>query len=155
MIHFVIPCGAEKAEAPAPARELYLGQAFRLALAAAEAEAAATERDLGTPARVLILSAKHGLVSPDAELAPYDVKVSDAEAIGPVALAASLVLAGVEEGDELYAMLPRAYRELLAEAAELAHGGIVQDVYEAAPGIGWQRGVASSLIRTAGKELGR
>lgn len=151
-IHFIVPCGAAKATQAAPARELYLGQSFRLALAAAEAEAAATTRDLGIEARVLILSAKHGLVSPDAELEPYDVKVSDAEAIGPVALAASLVLAGVEEGDELYAMLPRAYRELLAEAAADLP---VHDVYEAAPGIGWQRGVASSLIRHEGLELGR
>ena len=144
MIHFIVPCGAEKASEAAPARFLYEGQAFRLALAAAEAEAEATFRDLGLEADVLILSAKHGLVSPDAELEPYDVKVSDAEAIGPVALAASLVMAGVEEGDELYSMLPRAYRELLEEAAADLP---VFDVYEAAPGIGWQRGVASSLIR--------
>lgn len=149
---FVIPCGAAKAPGAAPARELYDSANFRLTLAAAQAEAEATTRDLGVEARVLILSALHGLVELDAELEPYDVTMGSPEAIGPVALAASLVLAGAVEGDELYAFLPKAYRELL----ELAATDLpVFDLYEAAPGIGWQRGVSSSLLRHAGLELAR
>jgi hypothetical protein len=149
MIHFIIACGAEKGQAPAPARELYRGSAFRHFLAAAEAEAEATRRELGVEAQVLIYSALHGLVSPETELAPYDVRITDAEAIGPVALAATVIAAGIAHGDEAYGMLPKAYRAKLAEACELADDVALQDVYEAAPGIGFQRGVASSLIRTA------
>jgi hypothetical protein len=42
-------------------------------------------------------------------------------------------------------MLPKAYRARLAAAAFQADIA-VQDVYEAAPGIGYQRGVASTLM---------
>lgn len=149
--YFIIPCGGAKLAHSAKASELYASPNFRLALAAAQAEAEATTRDLGVEARVLIMSALHGIVELDAELEPYDVKVGDADAIGPVALAASLVLAGVQEGDAIYAMLPRAYRELLEEAAEVP----VFDVYEAAPGIGFQRGVSASLLRSSDLGLGR
>jgi hypothetical protein len=148
-IHFIIACGAGKAAQAAPARELYSGSGFRHFLAAAEAEAEATRRELGEAVQVHIFSALHGLVSPEAVLAPYDVKINDAQAIGPVALAASVVLAGIAPGDEVFGMLPKAYRLQLTEACELAADVAVQDVYEAAPGIGFQRGVASSLIRTA------
>lgn len=149
MIHFIVSCGAEKAPAAAPAQELYSGSAFRHFLAAAKAEAEATRRELGQPVQVLIFSALHGLVSLETELAPYDVRITDAEAIGPVALAASAIAAGIVHGDEVFGMLPQAYRAKLAEALELADDVALQDVYEAAPGIGFQRGVASSLIRTA------
>lgn len=58
----VIQCGKAKLDRPAPARDLYISQPFRMARAA-------VERD-GRP--WLILSARHGLVSPDHLLAPYD-----------------------------------------------------------------------------------
>ena len=148
MIHFIIPCGAEKAEAASPARELYRGSAFQLQLVAAEAEAEATRRELGQDARVLILSALHGLVSPDEIVAPYDVRMDSGDSIPAAALAASAILQGITEGDEIYSMVPKAYRARLAQASELIGVG-VQDVYEAAPGIGYQRGVCSSLIRGA------
>jgi hypothetical protein len=154
MILFVIPCGAEKATQAAPARELYRGSAFQLQLVAAEAEAEATRRDLGVEARVLILSALHGLIGPDEIVAPYDVRMDSGDSIPAAALAASAILQGITEGDEIYSMLPAAYRARLAQATELIGVG-VQNVYEAAPGIGFQRGVCSSLIRTAGEELAR
>ena len=59
---FLIACSAHKLDHPAPARELYTGQAFRLAIAAADR----------CGADVLILSALHGLVQPGEVLAPYD-----------------------------------------------------------------------------------
>ena len=59
---FLIACSAAKLDHPAPARELYTGQAFRLAMAAADR----------CGADVLILSALHGLVQPGEVLAPYD-----------------------------------------------------------------------------------
>lgn len=145
-IIFVVPCGGEKADAAAPAADLYTGSAFRHQFAAAVAEAEATERDLDTEARVLILSALHGLVEPDAVLAPYDVKMGAAGSITAEALAETAADAGIDYGDEVYAMLPAAYRTAL-EAA-LADADVpVFDVYEAAPGIGYQRGVCSSLNR--------
>lgn len=71
---YVVPCGAAKLDGPAPARELYVGAHFRFALAAVEAAAA---RD---GARVMILSARHGLVDLDDELAPYDEKLTTVRA---------------------------------------------------------------------------
>lgn len=145
--YFVVPCGAAKLGSAAPARLLYTGSAFRHALAAAEGEAAATERDMGVETEVLILSALHGLVRLDEVIEPYDVKMGDGRSIDVRQLADQIDDHGIEYGDEIYAMLPKAYYRVLAAAAELAADIAVQDVYEAAPGIGYQRGVASSLIR--------
>lgn len=153
-IYTVIPCGAAKTTTPAAARDLYTGSAFRHFLAAAETDAAATTRELGVRTEVLILSALHGLVSLDTVLAPYDVKMGDEGSITPEALAEQITARGITYGvDEVYAMLPRAYRAALAAASDLAEGPFVQDVYEAAPGIGYQRGVASTLVRLADMPL--
>lgn len=146
-IVFVVPCGAAKTDHAAPARDLYTGSSFRHALAAAEGEAAATARDLGAYTKVLILSALHGLVELDDVLEPYNVKMGDEASVSVDILAAQIADFGIEYGDEIYAMLPKAYRERLAAAAEQADDINVQDVYEAAPGIGYQRGVSSSLMR--------
>jgi hypothetical protein len=147
VIVFVVPCGAAKAAQAAPACELYTSPTFRHYLNAARAEAAATTRDLGVDAKVMILSALHGLVELDTVLAPYDVTITDAQAITVAALVDSVHAAGITWDDEVYAMLPRRYYAKLAEAAMLADSIPVQDVYEAAPGIGYQRGVASNLLR--------
>jgi hypothetical protein len=63
---YIIACSAAKLDHAAPAGELYTGQAFRLAMAAA-ARAGAD---------VLILSAMHGAVDPAEILAPYDRALS-------------------------------------------------------------------------------
>lgn len=63
----VVPCGARKLDAPAPAAELYTGPLFRSAWAAAGR--------LGH--RTVILSARHGLVSPDTVLEPYERRLGD------------------------------------------------------------------------------
>lgn len=151
--YFVVPCGAGKAESAAPARDLYVGSAFRHALAAAEAEAAATERDMGVRAEVLILSALHGLVSPDEVIAPYELKMGAAGSVDEYDVAAQIINRGIGHSDSIYAMLPKAYRAVLAAAGAWV-GIAVQDVYEAAPGIGYQRGVGSSLVRSAATPIG-
>jgi hypothetical protein len=148
MIYFVVACGADKGSAAAPARELYTSPNFRHMLAAAEAEAVATERDTNTPAAVLILSARYGLVAPEEVLAPYDTKMGDADAISLQGIAATAAELHIGYGDELYAMLPRTYREALTAALD-ATDVPVFDVFEASPGIGYQRGTAASLARTA------
>lgn len=149
-IYIVVPCGAAKLDLAAPARVLYTGSAFQHALRAAEGEAAATERDLGVETEVLILSALHGLVRLDQVLEPYNVKMGDPGSITVDALAVQVPQIGMAYGDEVYAMLPKAYRDRLTAAAYQAAFINVQDVYEAAPGIGYQRGVASSLMRHQG-----
>jgi hypothetical protein len=146
-VWIVVPCGAAKVDHAAPARDLYTGSAFRHALRAAEGEAEATARDCGVEAEVLILSALHGLVRLDQVLDPYNVKMGDADSITVDALAAQVPQVGMQWRDEVYAMLPKAYYSRLAQAAMQAEDIAVQDVYEAAPGIGYQRGVASCLMR--------
>lgn len=135
---YVVPCGAAKLDTAAPARELYTGSHFRNTLATAEAMAA---EDGGL---VLILSAKLGLIELDTVVAPYDVKMGDADAITPAGIRNTAVELGLDELDpELYALLPSAYFTALALALEPL-GMFAADVYEAAPGIGYQRGTVRS-----------
>lgn len=58
----ILACSASKAATALPARELYTGALFRQSLALAELQAD----------RVLILSAKHGVVEASQVLEPYD-----------------------------------------------------------------------------------
>jgi len=63
---YLIACSNAKLDHAAPAAELYTGQAFRLAMAAAERAGA----------DVIILSALHGAVFPNLIIAPYDLSLS-------------------------------------------------------------------------------
>jgi hypothetical protein len=63
---YLIACSNAKLGHAAPAAELYTGQAFRLAMAAAERAGA----------DVIILSALHGAVFPNLLIAPYDLSLS-------------------------------------------------------------------------------
>lgn len=137
-IVYVIPCAAAKVDHAAPARDLYTSANFRSALATAEAMAAA---DGGT---VLILSAKYGLLELDTVVDTYDVKMGDADAITPEGIRNTAVELGLDEADpELYALLPAAYFTALAQALAPLYL-FAADVYEAAPGIGYQRGAVRS-----------
>jgi len=135
----VIPCGGAKGESPAAARDLYTGQMFRHALRAAEFEAA----DCG--GTVLVLSALYGLIPLDAEIAPYDVRMGDAGSVSPVFVAAQAAALGIEWRADVFAFLPRAYFAVL-DAALRALDVYAADVYEAAPGIGYQRGACSAVL---------
>lgn len=130
----IIPCGSDKAEAPAPAAELYVGGMFRSALAAAKAEADACG---GT---VLILSALHGLIALDTIVAPYDCKMGDESSVSVERIAEQAQELGVVWGADVYAFLPRAYFDRLDAALRLDDVYAAQ-VYEACGGIGEQRGV--------------
>jgi hypothetical protein len=59
---YLIACSAAKLDRPAPAAQLYTGQAFKMAMAAAQRAGA----------DVLILSALHGAVDPAQVIAPYN-----------------------------------------------------------------------------------
>ena len=63
----LIGCGKSKLTQAAPACELYTGALFRLSWSYAEQM---------QPASIFILSAKHGLVSPDQVLEPYDLTLT-------------------------------------------------------------------------------
>jgi len=69
----VIPCGAAKREYPCQAHEMYVGNYFKACLRWA--------LRVTTPERVLILSAKYGLLPVDKVIAPYDVTFDDADCI--------------------------------------------------------------------------
>lgn len=151
----VIPCAAEKLDQAAPAVEIYSSANFRHILGAAAAHALDTERALGTPVKVLILSAKHGLIELGEVIAPYDTKMGDAASVSTETIADQILALGVTT---IEAMLPAAYRNALQTASSSINDAegdelpwiTLLDVYEAAPGIGYQRGVASSLNRTNG-----
>jgi hypothetical protein len=60
---YLVACSAKKLPYAAPARDLYQGQAFKMARQIVELD----------DADWFILSAAHGVVSPSAQLHPYDV----------------------------------------------------------------------------------
>lgn len=149
----VVPCGAAKQDRPAPAAQLYTGAHFRFVLSAAVAEAADTTRVCGHPAAVAILSARFGLLALDTVIAPYDLRMGQPGSVTAERVAAQL--AGFRPS-EITTLLPAAYLRVLADAITIAntlHGAdiVLNDAYESAPGIGYQRGVAASLLRTAGR----
>lgn len=147
----VVPCGHAKLAVPAPARSLYNGSMFRYCFATVERQAALTVT-AGTTARVFILSARHGLLDPDTEVAPYEQTMTSAGAVTADLLADQL--ASVVAGDaEVVAYLPRAYLSRLRDAVDLVrrhdgHEVVLRDAYEAAPGIGYQRQVLAALRRS-------
>lgn len=64
-------CGDAKIDRDAPARELYSGDLTRKQIAFASTRGSA----LGGPAACMIISARHGVVALDDELAPYDQRL--------------------------------------------------------------------------------
>lgn len=128
----IIPCGQDKLDAPAPAADLYCGDMFRLALAAARS---ITE---GDDTQILVLSALHGLVTLDQVLAPYDLRMGATGSIDAQTVTLQALTLGIDWGAEVYALLPNAYFEVL-DSALRALDVYPNDVYEADAGIGYQR----------------
>jgi hypothetical protein len=143
---FVIPCAAEKVDRATTAAELYTSHQFRYTLRKVLTEAAATERAGLGPVRVLILSAAHGLLELDDVVGPYDLKMGERGSVTAEAVANQADALGITFGHQVYAFLPAVYRDVLT-AAMWSLDVATQDVYEAAPGIGYQRGVLASLER--------
>lgn len=149
----LVPCAAAKAEQAMRAEELYTSPNFAHTLNAAKREAEATAAELGVTAKVMILSARHGLLDLDDVVEPYDTKMGDADDVEVTELIDQLVSLAPKQ---VVAMLPSTYYQPVWEAVtEINENGSDEDpwidllhVYEAAPGIGYQRGVATSLTRT-------
>lgn len=132
-VFVVIPCGGEKLDTPARARDLYTSSMFRLALAAAE-----NSVPEGTEATVLVLSAQHGLITLDTWIAPYDVKMGDPGSVTADEVAEQAQALGITYGADVYSLCPSRYFTVLDEA--LRHDDVyAADVYEADAGIGYQR----------------
>lgn len=145
-ITYVIPCGGAKLDDASPARDLYIGSMFRHTLANVERLAGMDEAEGRGPARVLILSARHGLVQLDDVLEPYDQRMDAAGSVPADTLAGQALALGIDWGAEVYALLPRPYLSRL-DAALRTLDVYVQDVYEATGGIGEQRRVNSIVGR--------
>lgn len=134
-ITYVIPCGAEKLDRPAPARDLYTGQMFRHALRCVERIAADDVAEGRGPARVLVLSGRYGLVELDQVLEPYEQRITGPGAVTADTLTAQADRLGIgwdevtERGSAVYAFLPAAYLGVL-DTALRALDVYVQDVYE-------------------------
>jgi hypothetical protein len=90
------------------------------------------------PARVLILSARYGLVRPEDLLEPYDLRMGQPGSVMVQTLAQQARSLGIDWGANVYALLPRPYLRRLDEALRTMDV-YVQDVYETATGIGEQR----------------
>lgn len=134
----VIPCGGEKLDHSAPARDLYTSSTFRLAWDAAMAEVKAYDGD----SRILILSALHGLIDPETIIDPYDVKMGDNGSVTPETVTAQAVALGIGWGSDVYGFLPNSYFEVLDEGLRDLDVYASQ-VYEATSGIGDQRHVCA------------
>lgn len=139
--YVIIPCGGEKATEATEARNLYTSSTFRMALEAAEASA--------DEVTVLVLSAKHGLITLDTVVAPYDTKMGQPGSVTADEVAAQAQAHGIVWGAaDVYAFLPSAYFKVLDEALR-SDDVYAADVYEVNSGIGDQRGICASVRRSA------
>ena len=68
---YLIGCGKTKLGSPTFARDLYIGQLFRKSMALVDQ--LVREND----GHVFILSAKHGLLDPEAVVSPYNLALTD------------------------------------------------------------------------------
>jgi hypothetical protein len=137
---FVVACSAAKAGHRAPAALLYRGAMFRHSYAAAVAAAAPGDR-------VLIMSALHGLLRPEREIDPYDLRLREPGSAGTITLSVQAVQLGL--GGALVAcLLPRAYWQRLYPALARA-GARPVNLYDGCRGIGEQRAVNVSLAASA------
>lgn len=152
-ITYVIPCGGRKLDHAAPARALYVGSMFRQTLDRVLQCAALDEAEGLGPVRVLILSARYGLVRLDDVLEPYEQRMDAPGSVSADTLAGQARALGIDWGAAVYALLPRPYLARLDEALRTLDV-YVQDVYEACTGNLQQKRVNVSIARPTGQPAG-
>lgn len=144
----VVPCGGAKRAEACPAAELYVGSLFRDALRTAQGQAEVAAR-AGFDVVVTILSAKHGLLTTDTVVEPYDLRMTAPGSVSAATLAAQLLPLAAGRPVEIFAFLPRAYLARLRAACGLVvrDGGEVTlwDLYETARGLGYQKQVLKAV----------
>ena len=133
----IIPCGNSKLATAAPASEFYTGSMFQDSLR--------TARKLFSDDRIYVMSAKHGIVSLDKVLEPYDVKLGMEGSIDAKTLADSLDAAGIE--GTITSLLPKMYDQLFTEAA--AGRFEIDHHFEGTRGIGDQKARLAKLRDSA------
>ncbi|MEO6701716.1 MAG: DUF6884 domain-containing protein [Jatrophihabitantaceae bacterium] len=100
----IIPCGAKKASGISPAGQLYLG-GYHLACRRL------ADR-LTSPDRILILSARHGLLRLDELIAPYEQRLDQPGAITAGELARQAARLGLRHEAYVVILAGRAYTRL-------------------------------------------
>lgn len=100
----ICPCGSVKAAQPRPAGEMYLGGYHRLTLRAARA--------LTTDASIRIISARHGLLSLDRIIDPYELRLGQPGSISAELLAAQAQDQGIVDHPDVIVLGGRDYTNL-------------------------------------------
>ena len=106
MMLAVIPCGARKREGCHPARDLYVGPYFRAALRWAESSGAD---------RVLVLSAKHGLLDLGELVDCYDLTFGQAGAVTAAEVEQQAYLRLVRHTRPVVCVGGAAYRDIVRQ----------------------------------------
>ncbi len=132
----LVPCGAAKRDLPSPARDLYVGGMFRMALKAAEAIAKAQG------GKIMILSGLHGLLELDQVIAPYEQRMGEPGCVSTEELRRQAVDYGLIEERQVLVLAGRTY----ADAAQSVWPD-AQTPLAGLKGIGYQRQVLSRVIR--------
>lgn len=97
----VIPCGGAKLATPAPAGEMYTGSYHRACRRAADR--------LG--GRLLILSARYGLVDPSTTIEPYELRMGDRGSVDVATLRDQARSLGVDQADAVTVLAGREYAD--------------------------------------------
>jgi hypothetical protein len=142
-VTLIIACSAAWDAQPAADQDPCADDMFRHTLAAARADAAYCLEN-GLPARILILSALHGLTELDEVLEPYDVTIGDPRSVTAAEIAGQATRLGMI-GNQVYAFLPRDHFGLLDEALRPLLT-CPHDVYEGARGIADQWRINCAVI---------
>ncbi|GAB1646877.1 DUF6884 domain-containing protein [Krasilnikovia sp. MM14-A1259] len=137
----VIPCGSRKLDRPAPAGEMYVGSYHR-----ACARAAATRGG-----RVLIISAKFGLLDPSTVIEPYDLRMGQRGSVTAKQVREQAARLGVLDAPRVTVMAGRAYVALASQA----WGRNVEQPLGGTRGIGQQMARLALLAITPRNVRGR
>ncbi|GAB7549568.1 DUF6884 domain-containing protein [Cupriavidus sp. 8B] len=152
----LMACSATKLNRPAPAMDLYRGVMFETFRAHVRADA---------QPQVIILSAQHGFIQPDAEIAPYDARMT-ADRAETLLSGLSTAMAGASWPDQVGPVFLAGgmhYRRVMRAAVERwarkVGAGSAPTITETSGGIGMQRSqlgqYLDGLTNELSEEIGR
>ncbi|MEU8406908.1 DUF6884 domain-containing protein [Micromonospora sp. NPDC048842] len=97
----IVPCGVAKLDRPAPAGRMYTGSYHRACRRAADR--------IG--GRLLILSARYGLVTPDTVIEPYELRMGQPGAVSVPTVRAQARRFGIDVADTVTVLAGRDYAD--------------------------------------------
>ncbi|MEV7228330.1 DUF6884 domain-containing protein [Polymorphospora sp. NPDC051019] len=97
----IVPCGSAKLDHPAPAADMYTGSYHRACRRAADR--------IG--GRLLILSARYGLLNPNTVIDPYDLRMNQPGAVTVPTLRAQARRMGIDVADSVTVLAGRDYAD--------------------------------------------